>query len=210
MPTFEQKVLRLTSIAANAEQRYEIAKSVAAARGARVAVRHKCFVSYHGADIDQVTEFVDAFSDVFIPRVVGASDSDHFADPVNSRDEDYIKEQIGARYLSDSTVTILFVGGCTWSRKYVDWELGSSLRNSPVNKRNGLLAITPSDRSENRLPDRFADNWASDASKYARYHYYPRTDAELRGQIEDAFEARTSRPGLIDNSRKLKTRNFPC
>lgn len=210
MPTFEQKVLRLTSIAALAEERYDVAKSVAAARGQRVATRHKCFVSYHGADIDDVTAFVETFSNVFIPRVVGASDSDHFADPVNSKDEDYIKDQIGAKYLSDSTVTILFLGKCTWARKYVDWELASSLRNSPVNKRNGLLAITPQDRSVHTLPDRFADNWASNDSRYARYKYYPQTETQLRTWIEDAYAARTSRPELVANGRKLRTYNSSC
>jgi len=208
--SYEQKVLRLTRLAASAEQRYEVAKSVAASRGSQVAVRHKCFISYHGADIDLVTDFVEAFSDVFIPRVVGASDSDHFKDPVNSEEEDYIKQQIGAKYLSDSTVTILFVGGCTWARKFVDWEIASSLRNSPVNKRNGLLALTPSNRSENKLPDRFVDNWANDDSKYARYRFYPNTEAQLRGCIEDAFVARTSRPHVIDNSLKLRTYNSSC
>lgn len=209
MSSYEQKVLRLTQMAASAEQRYEVAKSLAVTRGTQFAVRHKCFVSYHGADIDPVTDFVDAFSDVFIPRVVGVSDSDHFKDPVKSEDEEYIKQQIGAKYLSDSTVTILFVGRCTWARKYVDWEIASSLRNSPVNKRNGLLALTPVDRGKNRLPERFTDNWTSDA-KYARYHYYPTTESSLRTWIEDAFTARSSRAHLIDNSRKLHIHNASC
>src|SRR5581483_7128023 len=146
---------------------------MAAQRGTPAPVRHKCFVSFHTPDIDEVTDFVEAYNDVFIPRVIGVSDSDQFKDPVTSDDEEYIKSQIGAKYLSDSTVTILYVGRCAWARKYIDWELSSSLRNDSVNKRNGLLAVTPADRSTNTLPSRFSDNFASDDSKYARYYYYP-------------------------------------
>lgn len=208
--TYLQKMDRLNQLVRQAETEYAAAKTFAASRGTTAPVRHKCFISYHGADIDGVTFFVETFNDVFIPRVVGVSDSDHFKDPVNSQEEEYIKAQIGARYLSDSTVTILYVGSCTWSRKYVDWELSSSLRNDPVNKRNGLMAITPADRSTNTLPARFADNWAADDSKYARYYYYPTTEADLRSWIDDAFRARDSRANVIDNSRALRKINSAC
>ena len=208
--THAQKVDRLHQLAARAESRFALAKVLAARRGTTIPVRHKCFISYHGLDIDGVTDFVETFNDVFIPRVVGVSDSDYFKDPVNSQEEEYIKAQIGAKYLSDSTVTILYIGPCTWSRKYVDWEISSSLRNDPVNKRNGLFAITPADRSVHTQPERFADNWAADDSRYARYYYYPSSEANLRDSIEDAFNARIARADLIDNDRRLRRSNSPC
>ena len=211
MPTiFEAKQRNLQTLVRRAETEYDRAKALAARQGMVVAVRHKCFISYHGADIDAVTAFVDQFSSVFIPRVVGASDSDHFKDPVNSQDEDYIKQQIASKYMSDSSVTIVFVGACAWARKYVDWEIASSLRNSEKNKRNGLMAITPSDRSENKLPERFAKNWKSKEPSYATYNYYPTTSSALRGWIEDAYQARTTRPGLVVQGGSLKTRNSSC
>lgn len=209
MPTPNQRG-RLFEAVRKAERSYELAKQAAARQGRAAPVRHKCFISYHGADIDGVTDFVESFSDVFIPRVVGVSDSDHFKDPVDSEDEEYIKSQIAAKYLSDSTVTILFVGPCAWARKYIDWELSSSLRDDPVNKRNGLMAITPADRSTNKLPARFADNWAKDDSKYGRYYYYPQSQASLRGWIEEAFKARDTRAGLIYNRRALRKNNSQC
>jgi hypothetical protein len=207
--TYQQKLARLKEAATRAEMSYEVEKAFARQRGKIAPVRHKCFISYHGADIDRVTRFVEDFNDVFIPRVVGVSDSDHFKDPISSEDEEYIKNQIGSKYLSDSTVTILFVGSCTWSRKYVDWEISSSLRNSPVNKRNGLMAITPADRSQNKLPARFKDNWDGD-KKYARYYFYPQSEASLRSCIEDAFQARDSRSSLIANGRGLRQRDSAC
>lgn len=209
MPTSSQQK-RLVEAVQKAELSYEFAKKAAAREGRAAPVRHKCFITYHGADIDGVTDFVEDFHDVFIPRIVGVSDSDHFKDPVNSEDEEYIKSQIGSKYLSDSTVTILYVGSCTWSRKYVDWELSSTLRDGVVNKRNGLMAITPADRSTNKLPARFSDNFAKDDSKYARYYYYPRSDSSLRSMIEDAFTARESRENLIDNTRALRKINSQC
>lgn len=210
MTAFEEQRRRLLEAVTEAEVSYELAKRAASEQGRTAQVRHKCFISYHGADIAGVTEFVERYNNVFIPRVVGASDSDHFKDPVSSEDEEYIKSQIGSKYLSDSTVTILYVGQCTWTRKYVDWELSSSLRNDPVNNRNGLLAITPADRSTNTLPNRFADNWAQDGSGYARYRHYPDSADDLRGWIEDAFKARESRSNLIRNKRALRRRNSAC
>lgn len=210
MPTHAQKLSRLYEAVRSAEASYELAKAAAAQRRTTAPVRHKCFITYHGADIDAVTTFVEAFNDVFIPRVVGVSQSDEFKDPISSDDEDYIKSQIGAKYLSDSTVTILYVGNCTWSRKFVDWELSSTLRNDPVNKRNGLLAITPADRQTFTVPERFADNWDAAGSRYARWYYYPSSGSELRGCIQDAFDARSSRAETIVNSRKLRTYDSLC
>lgn len=209
MLTYGQKLDRLQKAVQRAEMSYEVEKALARQRGTTAPVRHKCFVSYHGADIEGVTDFVENFNEVFIPRVVGVSESDHFKDPVTSKDEEYIKAQISSKYLSDSTVTILYVGPCTWSRKYVDWEISSSLRNDPVNKRNGLMAITPADRSKNKLPDRFNDNWDGD-TKYARYYYHPTSADSLRGWIEDAFKARDARASLINNRRQLRQRDSGC
>lgn len=210
MSSFDHQRKRLLEAVTRAELSYELAKRAASRQGRAARVRHKCFISYHAADIAGVTSFVETFNDVFLPRVVGVSDSDHFKDPVNSEDEDYIKSEIGSKYLSDSTVTILYVGKCAWARKYVDWELSSSLRNAPVNRRNGLLAITPADRSTNRLPDRFADNWAENGSRYARYYYFPQSADNLRSWIEDAFQTRDSRAHLINNKRALRKINSAC
>src|SRR4051794_1135680 len=111
MPTDYQRK-RLVEAVNKAETSYVLAKAAAARARTLAPVRHKCFITYHGADIDAVTNFVEKYADVFIPRVIGASDSDHFKDPVTSQDEDYIKQQIGSKYLTDSTVTILFMGEC--------------------------------------------------------------------------------------------------
>ena len=54
---------------------------------------------------------------------------------------DYVLRRIREKYLSNTTVTIGLVGECTKARKYVDWEIVSTLRNDPVNGRSGRSGI---------------------------------------------------------------------
>jgi MTH538 TIR-like domain (DUF1863) len=172
--------------------------------------RRKCFVSYHVADIDEVSTFLETFGPEFIPRSVGVTEEDDFID---STDEDYIKRRIREMYLSDSTVTIVLMGKCTWSRKFVDWEISSSLRDDTKNKRSGLLVITlPSMSNTSRLSDRIKDNWKKDepAESYALYKGYPTSASVLKADIESAFVARTSKADKVDNSRDLRTNNGSC
>jgi hypothetical protein len=141
-----------------------------AARKSTDPTRRKCFLSYHAADADEVEDFITSYGDVFIARVIGVTDEDDFID---SDDDDYVFDRIRDRYLADSTVTIGLVGKCTWARRYVDWEVYSSLRSDKNNRRNGLLAITlPSaaNYSGKKLPPRIDDNVEDDQEKgYARW-----------------------------------------
>jgi MTH538 TIR-like domain (DUF1863) len=212
MKTLQEKLVYLRELALSSEARYgDLIRLAVAARQAPPVVRHKVFVSYHGADIDAVTTFVETFGDVFIPRVIGASDSDDFKDPVDSKDEDYIKRAIRERYLTDSTVTLVYVGSCTRSRKYVDWEISSTLRNDSNNKRSGLLGIAPPGVSVVNPPDRLEDNTPKgDKDGYARLWRYPSSAEILRQRIDDAFHARDLRSSLVKNSRELRKRNGTC
>lgn len=175
--------------------------------------RHKCFISYYSADKDEVEAFIREFDeqhDIFISRHVGVMDEDI----INSNDSAYIMRAIRERYLAESTVTIVLIGKCTWARKYIDWEIASTLRNDPRNRRSGLLAITlPSMANKTKeLPPRFEDNWdkEGDGNKYAKWKKYPSSPEALAGWIEDAFLARDSRAQLVDNSRQLFGYNRNC
>ncbi len=174
------------------------------------STRHKCFVSYHVADVDEVTTFLDDFGAEFIPRSVGVTEEDDFVD---SLDQDYIKRRIREEYLTDSTVTIVLLGGCTWARKFVDWEISSSLRDDAANKRSGLLVVPlPSMNNTARLPDRVRDNWVVDKpdDSYALYASYPSTNASLRSNIETAFQGRSTKASKVDNTRDLRQANSSC
>ncbi len=171
--------------------------------------RHKCFVSYHAADSVEVQQFIEQFGETFIPRVIGVSDDDPWVDSSNT---DYIMSLVRERYLGDSTVTIVLVGRCTWARRYVDWEVYSSLKQYAGSQINGLMAVTlPSaaNYSSKQLPARVDDN-VIDVDGYARWYKYPSTQLSLRNQIETAFGYRSSRSHLINNSRTRKLNSSPC
>jgi hypothetical protein len=188
------------------------AQRVAEAAAARKvdATRHKCFVSYHVDDLAEVETFLNDFGTEFIPRSVGVTVEDDFVD---SDDDDYIKRRIRDLYLSDSTVTIVLLGACTWARRFVDWEISSSLRDDTNNRRNGLLVYPlPSRNNTARLPARVADNWVSgdQSASYARYLSYPTSATDVRSNIESAFVDRTTKGQRVDNTRALRSSNASC
>ena len=171
--------------------------------------RHKCFISYHQDDEAAAIKFIDDFNEVFIAKILGVSDPDDFID---SSDRDYIMRRIRELYLTDSTVTIVLLGKCTWARKYVDWEVASTLRNDLKNKRSGLLGISL--RKSVTVPKRLNDNLpnANGSDGYGRWIEYPNSNQFLRSWIDDAFKARddSARYNLIDNSSALFVNNRPC
>ena len=171
--------------------------------------RHKCFISFHQDDEAAVIDFIDDFNEVFIAKIIGVSDTDDFID---SSDTDYGMRRIRELYLTDSTVTIVLLGKCTWARKYVDWEIASTLRDDLNNKRSGLLGISL--RKTVAAPKRLSDNLPkTDVSDgYGRWIKYPNSDQVLRSRIDDAFKARddSARYSLIDNSSALFKHNRPC
>jgi hypothetical protein len=121
-------------------------------------------------------------------------------------------DRIRELYLTDSTVTLVLVGKCTWARRYIDWEIYSTLRNDKINRRSGLMAITlPSvaDSLTKKLPPRLDDNVNGDRL-YARWWQYPKSAASLQTLIEIAVEDRTTKADLIDNTRARKVYNSSC
>ena len=173
-----------------------------------MAVRHRCFVSYHKANTTAVKNFVEEFSDVFTAKTVGVTDDDDFID---SDDRDYVMRRIREKYLSNTTVTIVLIGECTKARKYVDWEIASTLRNDPVNGRSGLLGINmKSVGSRGLAPPRLLNNYDSDdkVGSYALYRTYPSSAQVLRNAIQTAFDRRATH--TPDNTRPLFKYNRQC
>lgn len=190
-------------------KRFDVAQE--GVRSSSGYVRHKCFVSYHAADTEEAADCVERYESVFIPRAIGVEEND--GSIIDSDNVDYIRDVIRSDYLRDSTVTIVLVGQCTWARKFVDWEIYASLRDTKNSKKNGLLGVLLASATNPNAsaPARLTDNTADDSEAYGHYYYYyPESEAVLRANIEDAFQARTSRAHLIDNSRALRQRNSPC
>ncbi|OOE79971.1 hypothetical protein BZG72_13130 [Salinivibrio sp. PR6] len=178
-------------------------------------VRRKCFISYHHADQDEVSRFVRSFDheqDTFIARGLGREMSE---DIINSTNTDYVMSRIRQLYLGDSTVTLVMLGKCTWARRYVDWEIQSSLRQGEATTPNGLLAIKlPSYTQGSEIfPDRLNKNLKqSDAQEdcYARWIEYPRTTEQLVNAIEAACQRRNTHRKWIVNPRDRMRYNRQC
>jgi|GEM_PF-236709 len=174
--------------------------------------RRKVFVSYHHGDEVEVKNFIKHWTEtnkVFIPRMLGVSNDDDFID---SDDPDYVMSQIRDKYLQDTSVTLVLIGSCTHSRRYVDWEIKATLRQGANSLPSGLMAIIlPSKGTNAHLPERLLDNWNSQHKEcYARYYVAPTTVSQLKSCIEDAFQSRTVRAKYIKNSSDMMKYNAKC
>ena len=169
--------------------------------------RRKVFISHYGADRTAVRNFIDKWSNVFIAKELGVYTDEDFID---SNDGNYVMSQIRKNYLSDSTVTIVLMGTCTHSRRYIDWEIKSSLRQGSYIP-NGLLGIVlPSLSNAPSIPERFSENFSKSTECYASYHWAPSSEEQLGKWIEEAFESRTSKAYLIKNSQAMWSYNKKC
>lgn len=174
-------------------------------------IKRRVFISHYRGDRIEVDNFINYFANqhgVFTPYVLGANDNDDF---INSTNTDFVMTQVRKKYLLDTTVTIVLVGNCTHSRRYMDWEIKSSLRQGGYTP-NGLVGIILPSKSNNAyLPPRFEANWTKGHSNcYARYWAYPSSPGILGSWIEDAYSARTSRAHLINNSQDMMKNNAKC
>jgi hypothetical protein len=129
-------------------------------------------------------------------------------DLIQSSDTDYVMKCIRRDYISDSTVTIVLAGQCTWARRYVDWEIQASLRSGLETTPNGLLGIRLSTFS--KWPERLQANMQFGESSYAGCMNYPQSLSQLQDAIEWAFQRRTTHQRHIVNSRERFINNKAC
>ena len=123
--------------------------------------RHKVFVSFHHEDQAYKDRFVRAMGANFVDKSLEDGDIDD-----NNMATETIRQRIRDDFIADATVTVVLIGPCTWQRKHVDWEIGSSLRDTRNNPRCGLLGILlPSHPDFGKrtyspvlIPPRLADN----------------------------------------------------
>ena len=171
----------------------------------------KVFVSFYGGDEKEVGTFVEWAhrNGVLIPKILHDAYSGVWVDSTNT---DYVMQRVRDEFIGDSTVTLVLLGRCTHSRRYVDWEIKATLQQGEVYPPNGLLAVNlPSiGKAGVHLPPRLLDNHKTAHPGYARYYATPGTASELAAWIEDAFTARTERAHLISNSRDMMRNNARC
>jgi hypothetical protein len=175
-------------------------------------IRRKVFVSYSHLNRQEAKSFVDTFGGpggIFIPKIIGVSDTDDF---INSTNTDYVIQRIRDVHIQDSTITIVLVGECAHSRRYIDWEIKASLTQGVDKLPNGLIAIQLLSAVNGAdLPARLLKNWSPQhVNCFARYWRYPSSGELLRQWIEDAFEAKRTRSKWIQNPQEIMKYNSVC
>ena len=164
--------------------------------------RHRVFVSYYH---DEDQGYRELFEKLFVDiHDIMVSESVEIGDIDPNLPTERVHQIIRDEYLRDSTVTVVLVGAHTWQRKFVDWEIGSSIRDTKNNPRSGLLGILlptyPGSASNTydpyTIPPRLYDNIECEFAKIYNWSDDPR---RVQSWIHDAFKRRTE--VLPDNSR---------
>ncbi len=174
---------------------------------------HKVFISYHHCPADE--HFRNRFEALFVTdQKILINKSVQIGDIDPNLKTETIRQKIRDEYLRDSSVTIVLIGKDTWQRKHVDWEISSSIRDSALNPRSGLLGIfLPSypvtldtkgnpEINKHTIPPRLYDNFECGYSKLYRWS---ENSAHVQDWIHRAFEARLEKNP--DNSRDLFVKN---
>lgn len=170
--------------------------------------RHHVFPSFHHANDDGYKKVFELrFGNkygVIIPGGVQLGDLDP-----NLKTET-IRQKIRDEYLRDTSVTVVLIGTQTWQRKHVDWEISSSLRDTDLNPRSGLLglflpihpAFGRGKYNPRTIPPRLYDNVKCG---YAILHDWAEDPDVVQQLVHDAYLKKSKI--LPDNSRALFKNN---
>lgn len=166
--------------------------------GAQASVKRKVFISYHhSADQAHYDNFSRVFGDAYEVFTDKSLERAYQSD-----NTDYIRWQISQNDIAGTSCTIVLCGMYTHQRKYVDWEIKSSL-----DKNHGIVGIwlptlPQSSNGGTVKPDRLQDNVDS---KYAKWIAWNDLTADL---LKETIEAAIACPKyLIVNTRPLRQRN---
>lgn len=141
--------------------------------------KHKMFISYHqGKDEEYKDKFVEMFGeDYFIDKPIYEGDIDS-----NLKIES-IREKIRDDFITDATVTVVLIGTESWKRKYIDWEIASSISDTKNNTRTGLIGIL--------LPSYFGFNYSFETLEcffYDKYTIPPRLSDNITNGFVKIYE----------------------
>ncbi len=163
--------------------------------------KRKVFISFHHKN-DQLwfDYFIRKFSDqyeIFLDKSMGET-------KVRSDDPEYINRAIREDYIKGSSITIVLCGAETGKRKYVDWEIYSTLHYEHALL--GIILSTAKKTSDGKtiVPDRLHANIQTG---YAHFINWTEYAPELKQQIEIAIK-KSENKSLIDNSQEKMQRNL--
>ncbi len=103
--------------------------------------RHNVFISYHHKNDELYKlEFERLFSgvyDILETKAINDGDINPFIKT------ETIRQKIRDEFICTASVTVVLIGSETWKRKHVDWEISSSIRDTKLNSRTGLIQQFP-------------------------------------------------------------------
>jgi len=155
-----------------------------------MSYRHNVFVSYHHRNDEAYKEeFERLFSGIYdIMQTKAVSDGD--INPYLQTET--IRQKIRDEFIRDASVTVVLIGSETWKRKHVDWEISSSIRDTQLNSRTGLLGIILPTYPRNditkynkgTIPPRLQDNLDCE---FANIHNWSNDPYEVQEWIHEAY-----------------------
>ena len=176
--------------------------------------RHKVFVSFHIQDRKRKDRFLKLIEGHAIDKSVHDDDIDDTNLPT-----DRIRQIIRDDFIAGASVTVVLVGGCTWRRKHVDWEIGSSLRKTKKNPRCGLVGILLPCHPEHGtskidprlLPPKLAINLVGE-NPYAKIYNWPKNQVtrKFRRWIDEAYERKKGPNPKIGKDQFKNNRTSRC
>ncbi len=178
--------------------------------------KRQVFISYHDCDADR--PYKERFTELLKGSIIDKSVHDDDIDD-NPLKTETVRQRIRDEFIRGATVTVVLIGNCTWQRKHVDWEIGSSLRATKKNSRCGLVGILlPSNSKRGNktinprvLPPKLAINLGGD-DPYAKIYNWPKRDVtrRFRRWINEAFERRKGTNPSIGKTQFKKNRSGNC
>lgn len=175
-----------------------------------MGTRHNVFVSYyHDEDQGYKGRFIKMMGEDMVDKSVNLGGIIGNNPPTET-----VLQEIREKHIAQVSVTVVLIGRCTWQRKYVDWEIGASLRDTRANPRCGLLGIllpTHPDFQKKTynprlIPPRLADN-SNGEDSFASICDWSGNATEVRRWIHGAFLRRKKQPDP-DISLPLFGRNW--
>src|SRR5208337_4623169 len=95
---------------------------------------HKIFISYHHGNTpyEGDKEYREKLERILATSGIAINYSVPYDAISSDLMTETVRQKIRDEYLRDATVTVVLVGKDTWRRKHVDWEIGSSIRDTTL------------------------------------------------------------------------------
>ena len=183
-------------------------------------ITEKIYLCYHSADQREVEAFLEEFD--YLNNLAVMRDGELDEDIVKGADKHEAIHKIRERYLKDSTVTLVLLGPCTYTRRSVDLELLASLHyggddfatSGEANRLpNGLLAVMLPSYNGQGFPSRLNENLSvapGEEEPYAEVIPYPENKAALADAVARAARKSRESPHLANNTPHMFSEDRAC